>query len=95
MRRPSRPSSTSISSLPKRFQADVDDPARQRCRAERGKHSSIARIRPGAPSEMTSSGSDKPRRRMSWKNSRQLAVSSLLPGARGVRSQAIYKHSKV
>jgi hypothetical protein len=25
--------------------------------------------------------SDSPRRRMSWKNSRQLAVSSLLPGA--------------
>jgi Zn-dependent alcohol dehydrogenase len=32
----------------------------------------------------TSSGSGSPRRRISWKNSRQLAVSSLLPGAGAV-----------
>ena len=50
----------------------------------RGRHSSIARIIPGAPSLTTSSGSGSPRRRISWKNSRQLAVSSLLPGADAV-----------
>jgi hypothetical protein len=56
--------------------------ARQRWRIERGKHSSIARIMPGAPSLATKSGSGRPRRRISWRNSRQLAVSSLVPGAR-------------
>ena len=50
----------------------------------RGRHSSIARIIPGAPSLTTSSGSGSPRRRMSWKNSRRFAVSSLLPGAGAV-----------
>ena len=56
--------------------------AKQRWRNERGRHSSMARMIPGAPSLTTSSGSGKPRRRMSWKNSRQLAVSSLVPGAK-------------
>ena len=39
--------------------------ARQRWRAERGRHSSIARMIPGAPSETTSSGSLSPRPRRS------------------------------
>jgi hypothetical protein len=56
--------------------------ARQRWRIERGKHSSIARIMPGAPSLATKSGSGRPRRRISWRNSRQLAGSSSVPGAR-------------
>ena len=37
---------------------------------------------PGAPSLATNNGAGKPRRRVSWKNSRQLAVSSLVPGAK-------------
>ena len=41
-------------------------------------------IIPGAPSLTTSSGSGSPCRRMSWKDSRQFAVSSLLPGAGAV-----------
>ena len=53
--------------------------ARQRCRAERGKHSSIARMIPGAPSETTSTGSPRPRPRMSWKNARTVSVSSFEP----------------
>jgi hypothetical protein len=39
---------------------------------------------PGAPSLTTSSGSGSPRRRMSWKNSGQLSVFFLLPGAGAV-----------
>ena len=37
--------------------------ARQRWRSERGRHSSIARMTPGAPSMATKSGSGRPRRR--------------------------------
>ena len=44
--------------------------ARQRWRAERGKQVSIALMTPGAPSETTSSGSPRPRARMSWKKAR-------------------------
>ena len=39
---------------------------------------------PGGPTLTTSSGSGSPHRRMSWKNSRQFAVYSLLPGAGAV-----------
>src|SRR3954451_17297954 len=56
--------------------------ARQRCRAERGKHSSIARMIPGAPSETTSSGAPRPRPRMSWKKARTVSVSSFDPAIR-------------
>src|SRR5829696_463715 len=60
--------------------------ARQRCRAERGKHSSIARMIPGAPSETTSSGSPRPRPRMSWKKARTVSVSSFDPAIRCSRT---------
>ena len=56
--------------------------ARQRWRAERGKHSSIARMMPGAPSETTSSGSPSPRARRSWKNARTVSTSSFEPAIR-------------
>jgi len=45
-------------------------------------HSSTARISPGAPSVATKSGSPRPRRFRSWKNARQLSVSSFVPGER-------------
>src|SRR6516165_11789855 len=54
--------------------------ARQRCRAARGKQISIALMMPGAPSEVTSSGSFRPRRFMSSKNAVTVSASSL--GAR-------------
>src|SRR5215203_3619907 len=60
--------------------------ARLRCRAERGKHSSIARMIPGAPSETTSSGSPRPRPRMSWKKARTVSVSSFDPAIRCSRT---------
>src|SRR5436309_348643 len=49
--------------------------ARQRCRAARGKQTSIALMMPGAPSEVTSSGSFRPRLFMSSKNAITVSVS--------------------
>ena len=45
-------------------------------------HVSTARIRPGAPSVMAKRGTGSPRRLRSSKKAVQLAVSSLVPGAR-------------
>ena len=50
--------------------------ARQRWRADRGKHSSIARMIPDAPSLTTSSGSPSPLMRRSWKNVPSCTVST-------------------
>ena len=53
--------------------------ARHRCRAARGKQVSIALMMPGAPSEVTRSGSFKPRLFMSSKSAVTVSVSSLVP----------------
>ncbi len=50
----------------------------------RGRHSSIARIHTRRPVTDHWQRVRQPRRRMSWKNSRRFAVSSLLPGAGAV-----------
>lgn len=54
--------------------------ARQCCRTEAGKHSSKARIRPGAPSVAPRIESWRPRRLRSSKNARQHSVDSFEPG---------------
>src|SRR5690349_19820818 len=56
--------------------------ARQRWRADRGKQTSIALMMPGAPSEVTSSGSARPRRFMSSKNAVTVSASSFDPAIR-------------
>ena len=53
--------------------------ARHRCRAARGKQVSIALMMPGAPSEVTRSGSFKPRLFMSSKNAVTVSASSFDP----------------
>src|SRR5512132_220763 len=62
--------------------------ARQRGRSERGKQVSSALTIPGAPSETTSSGSPRPRARMSWKNAVTVSASSLEPAIRCSRTLA-------
>src|SRR6476646_5219109 len=56
--------------------------ARQRCRDARWKHTSMALMMPGAPSEVTSCGSLRPRRFMSSKNAVTVSASSFDPAIR-------------
>ena len=56
--------------------------ARHRWHDDRGKQVSIALMVPATPSETTSRGSPRPRRRMSWKKALTVSASSLEPAIR-------------